>query len=288
MLSIFSIGSYPTTYRSDLFSDAPTSDTPFEELFVPQDLDATIYRLASYDKVFYKHLRGLLTRDRCALQTFHNLGIKARSFLDRLNRFYKDGPNGPAPVTPISISQCGEALRLIVEQIRVYKNQRGHLGAFGQAVLRKAAEVLVQILASVCGFNRDLYAEITWDRTGPYVTTPDDEDDRNLYVYLIGDTPYDEDSEVEPWLKNDFILEILEELPPETWNHLYERLTAIRAFIQRDLLEHDWHDHHYLERLDEIVGQTAEIHDDPMSAVRGHSRHPTFDFDRETQRRRLE
>ena len=273
MLAVFDPGSFPKDYRPDLVANAPTRDTAFRELFVPRDLAATIFKLASHDGAFYKRLRKLLTRDFCALQTFQHLGSKARALLDQLDAFFRLGPTA---AKPLSVSECAKQLRIIVEQIRVYKNNSGNIGP---AAMRKAAEVLVQILTNVCDWDRDLFSEITWPRTGPYRIDPEDDDDRNLYINLIGDPPEYDDSE--PWVNNDFVIDVLSDIPPNEWKHLYERLTMIRDLIVRNGFAND----SYLGELDKLLSQYPESYDDPTSGP-SQRRRPT-DLERESQRRRL-
>lgn len=276
MLSVFNNGSLPDEFGQD-FSTIPPDDTPLN-FFVPNNLAATIYRLAVRDESVFRRLRKVITHDICANAHFSKLRTRAREAFARLDSYIENGPSGS---NDQDVPRCARMLRSIVDQICQTRNLRTSTGPLSPALVTKVAEILVEILQEVCNRNGDVYYRIDWERD-----TSDDEPERNrnLYTYLIDDPPRFSSS-TPNWMKETFIIDRLGQIPANEWRHLIERLTSILDQIREYTLDDDQAPlaHTRLERM--IQEYTVEAFEPSSSSVQ---RRPTLGSQRQSQRRRLE
>ncbi|KAL8764053.1 MAG: hypothetical protein Q9184_000341 [Pyrenodesmia sp. 2 TL-2023] len=276
MLSVFDHRRLPNELGED-FTPAPPSVTP-QDFYVPNNLAATIYRLAVRDESVFRRLRRVVTHDVCADAHLSKLRARAREAFARLDSYIHDGPSGS---NDQDVPRCARMLRSIVDQICQTRNLRASTGPLSPALVTKVAEILVEILQEVCNRNEDVYHRIGWERE---VGEDEPERNRNLYVYLIDDPPRFSSS-TPNWMTETFVIDRLRQMPANEWRHLIERLTSILDQIREYMPDEDQPPLAYtkLERM--IQDYTVEVFEPSSSSVQ---RRPTLGSQRETQRRRLD
>ena len=271
MLSVFDLKRLPDRYGEEFIDSIPTTFTSYQELVVPRNLPATIFGLARHNEVFRRELRNVLTRDYCAIQLFEKLAEKARETFERLDHYVQSGPRSD----PRFVEGCANILRQITEKIAEYKDDRAPLMVSTKS---RAAGILVDVLIEVCERNRDIYLDMSWQKTAP---DPEDEDDRNIYTNLIGDPPqYDRDTEEEDEGERLFFLDAFGTFAPEEWKHLLEHLERAH-----DVLKLNEAPQEFVQKLEDIMETYREGSDDP-SRITG--KRPALSGERESQRRRVD
>ena len=276
MLSVFDDLRLPDEFGRYL-ADVPPDYTP-ENFYVPNNLIATIYRLAVRDESVFKRLRRVITHDVCANVHFSKLRARAREAFAGLDTYVE---NGPSEGNHQDIPRTARTLRSLIDQICHARNVRTSTGTLSLTVVTKVAEILVEILQEVCNRNEDVYYRIHWDRG-----QRDDEPEwnRNLYSYLIDDPPRFSASS-ESWMKDTFVVDRLRQMPAVEWRHLIERLTNILDQIREVTPDEDPPPLAYTNLEQMIQDYTAEAFEPSSSSVQ---RRPPLGGQRESQRRRFE
>ena len=266
MLSIFDDRRSPEEYgRQEFIQDVPTLYSSLENLVVLSSLPATIYGLARHDRKLRRHLRMALNKEFCAAVHFLKKGKDAiRRILAYFDRHIADGRQSD----PTIVDECAGRLRGAVEELKRYLEDEDTAPPSKQ-VRSMAAEILVDLLRSVCDRNADIYTQITWNRTAE---DPQDEDDRNLFTNLVGDA--DEESEDEY-----FVLNVLTNMPPNNWKHLLEPMDTILVKLRENNAPRA-----YIEKLESIIQGYERHHSDPTRTV---GERPPISGEREPQRRRI-
>lgn len=272
MLSVFEPNRLPEEYGADFIENLPPTFESSEDTVDPGNLSATIFALARHDPVFRQRLRGALTKDFCVVQVFQKLQRRAQGIFRRFDRYAESGPNYDEGF----VAKCADILQQIVEKVIEYMNDRLPLSASSKA---EAAGVLVNILDNVCNRNRDIYVDMPWQT--PRV--PDDDDDRNLYIYLIRDVLDDNE---DPENEHCFVVDALYRFVHEELKHHTEDLKSVlrKAVRHRASVV-------FLQRLEEII-KVSEVGpglDFPTTAIpprRLRSSSPSQSEQRESQRRR--
>ena len=280
MLSVFDRKALPSEYRVDFPTNAPGSATR-PDLYVPGSLAATIYAVAVQDDTFFRHLRKVITPDVCAESYFRKQGIKVHELLAQLDPSATLDSVRSDGASNIDVPLCAQRLRFIVDQI--FRNRDGRLaqGPLGFKVISGAAEILVNILYEVvCNRNNDISGRVLQEHVDE-----DDERDRNLFMYLIGNPPQF-DNTAPLAMTEDFIIDRLRDFPPTEWSHLFERLTTILDSIH----EHSPGEERaiaYAAKLENMLREYTTIAFEPSSSS-VQQRRPTVSSPRESQRRRFD
>ncbi|KAL8807491.1 MAG: hypothetical protein Q9182_000656 [Xanthomendoza sp. 2 TL-2023] len=279
MLSVFDPTILPEDYGRDFGAIPTSSGRP--NLYVPNNLAATIFQLGVHDESVFECLRKVITHDICASVQLSKQRARAREAFAELDSYIENGPLDGPQDDGQDVPRCANMLRFLVDQICQIRNSRSFSGPLSAGVKRRVAEVLVEILQEVCNRNEDVYYRIDWERD-----VADDEPDRNrnLYAYVIDDPPRLGPS-APNWMKETFIVDRLRQMPADEWRHLIERLTSIVDQIREFLPDEDDPPLAYtkLERM--IQDYTAEAFEPSSSSVQ---RRPTLSYQRESQRRRFE
>ncbi|KAL8731738.1 MAG: hypothetical protein Q9166_003185 [cf. Caloplaca sp. 2 TL-2023] len=278
MLSVFDTN-LPEDYGQG-FSPIPAGKGR-QNLYVPNDLAATMYQLAVRDETVFGSLREVITHDVCANVHFSKQRARAREALAKLDSYIENGPSDEAQSNDQDIPRCASHLRFIVEQICQTRDSRSSSGPLSASVKRRVAEILVEILQEACNRNEDVYYRIDWER---HVANEEPERERNLYAYLIDDPPRFGSSSPN-WMKETFVIDRLRQMPADEWRHLIERLTSIVDQMREYMPDEEDPPTAYtkLERM--IQEYTAEAFEPSSSSVQ---RRPTLGGQRESQRRRFE
>lgn len=279
MLSVFDPTALPEEYGQE-FDAIPTGDRR-PNIYIPNNLAATIYRLGVHDASVFEGLRKAITHDVCANVHFSKLRARAREVFAKFDGYIENGPSDGAPSDDLDVPRCANMLRSVVDQICRIRNHRLSGGPLSARVKTRVAETLVEILQAVCNRNEDVYYRIGWDRD---VDGDEPERNRNLYAYLIDDPPRFGPSTAN-WMKETFIIDRLRQMPADEWRHLIERLTSIVDQIRDYMPDEDVPPLAYtkLERM--IQDYTAEAFEPSSSSVQ---RRLTLGGQRESQRRRFE
>lgn len=259
MLSVFD-PALPQEYGRAFVDRVPPGPTYF-----PGNLAATIFSIALYDDSFYNCLRDVLPPGLCAARYFEKQRDRAHEAMADLSVHAREGR--PA-VT--DVPTCARNLRLIVEEVRHDRQSRAPLSA---TVASHAAGVLVGILGRVVNdSNRD-------------------ENDRSLYLQLIGDPPRYSSAQPD-WMTNDFVVAPLNEFPISEWSQFLDRLTTILEQIRGHEVSRPVG---YLERYirhfnslladSAVPGSAIDIYE-PSSSAAG--RRPQIVDERGSRRRRIE
>ncbi|KAL8768114.1 MAG: hypothetical protein Q9209_005577 [Squamulea sp. 1 TL-2023] len=279
MLSVFDTVALPENYDPEGVSISNMNERP--SLYVPNNLTATIYRLAIRDEKVFRSLRKVITHDICANVHFSKQRVRAREAFERLDNYIENGPSIEIEESDQDIPTCGSMLRYVVNQICQIRDSRLSRGPLSATVKRRVAEILVEILQEVCNRNVDVYYRIHWERS---VANDEPDRNRNLYAYLIDDPPRF-GSSTPNWMKETFVVDRLQQMPADEWRHLIERLTSIVDQMHEYMPEEDDPPVAYtkLERM--IQDYTIEAFEPSSSSVQ---RRPTLGIPRQSQRRRFE
>ncbi len=183
ILSIFDDeGALPENYRPEMYAEVPEQLDDPKDIYVRQDLEATIFRLSVFDDIFFQRLRKVLGPDLCASVYFQKIRIEARRKFSELDAFTETGPSIDTEYEP-NVIWCANALRAIVARIQSSLHARAQLG---RSARTDALKALIDILQEVCNRNRNVYEDIDWEREAPH---DEKETDQNLYQSLIGSPP---------------------------------------------------------------------------------------------------
>jgi len=264
MLSVFDERRLPEEYgRRDFVENIPTDVTSLESLIDHGNLAATVYGLARHDQIFRRRLRKALTKDFCAVQFLEKMRARIwGAVLGRLDRHITSG----SQADPHILMETADRLRGCVQQIQKYFEDRAPLS---KQVRSMAAELVVDLLRSVCDRNKDIYTQINWTRT---TQDPEDEDDRNLFHNLIGGADEEEEDDY-------FALTFFAGLAPHEWMHLSDRSNELLDRLRRYRAPRG-----YLEKLERIV-QAYETHQADL--IRTVGERPPITGERESRRRRV-
>ncbi|KAI4285430.1 MAG: hypothetical protein L6R38_000669 [Xanthoria sp. 2 TBL-2021] len=279
MLSVFDTAALPEDY--DPGNASTTAGNEQQNLYVPNNLPATIFQIAVRDGKVFESLRTVITHDICANTHFSKLRTRAREAFARLDSYIENGPSDDAETADQDIPRCAKMLRIIVDQICQFRDSRASSGPLSAPVKRRVAEILVEILQEVCNRNEDIYYRIGWERE---MADGEPDRNRNLYAYLIDDPPRS-NSSTPDWMKETFVIDRLRQTPTDEWRHLIERLTSIVDQMRERMEDEDDPPLAYtkLERM--IQEYTAEAFEPSSSSVQ---RRPTLGSHRQRQRRRFE
>lgn len=192
-------------YRDENFQNLPNFQTiNMENIFVPRDLEATVFRLLLFDDRIFNLFESLATPNARTLDYFSKLEMKARDACRLLDEYCRSGPG--ADLRHYNVQWCAQELTNIVRAILDNITATQPLSL---ASRESAAQALVSILEMVVDRNQEAYqlrADITWDRPRPLHERLID---RNLYQRLIGER---NNNSANPPGQN-FVLDALENLP---------------------------------------------------------------------------
>ena len=281
MLSVFDRKALPSEYKLDFPERAPASTSVTAELYMPENLAATIYGIAIRDDSFFRRLSKVVTRDICAGAYFRKQWTRARELMAHLDRSAELGILESVEGRDSNVPTCARGLRRIVHQICENRDVRTARGPLRSQIISQAAEFLVDILYEVvCNRNRDIFG-----RTSQELLGEDYGRDHNLFQYLIGSPPR-LDSSAPVAMRDDFIIDRLRDFPATEWSHLLERLTTIIDSI---------HEHAagqeraiaFAAKLEKMLREyTTDVFEPSSSSVQ--RRRPTVTSPREHQRRRVQ
>lgn len=257
ILSSFDVGLLPDEFRRLAVDNTPAVQS-LEDCFVPDNLYATIYRVAIRDEGLYQILQSVVPRERRAIQYHTKLSHRARLAIRQLSEFAQTGD----AKGPTSVPQCASALRQIVNQICSDRDARTRTGPLRLEVAQRLAVCLVQLVEDVCERNVDLFVGNRWNRVPP---PGESERDRNLYASLIGNPPTV--ATWPRWMNDSFVVDRLRGFPANEWNHLFERLTTIKDHVIDNADENDEPASlAYAEKIDEMLREYALHADEPSSS----------------------
>ena len=264
MLSVFDKDKLPEEYQSELpVSDVDEGSDPADTM-IPASLAATIYGIAIQDDLFCTQLRKVINRDVCADHYIKKQRRRAQQAITGLDRPSNEPPS-------IRVFKCAESLWRIVREVCLDREARASTRPLGKRFINMAAELLVDILDSVCRQNRDIGRR---DRDIGVIASnsPSSVVEANLYTYLISDPP--------PFDGGDFVIDQLRNFPPNEWRHLLEHLTSIADYVRTHGAHHS---DIYARKIDAMVNEYTSSAFEPSSSS---NRRPASSSDRESQRRR--
>ncbi len=222
MLSVFDPkGVLPEEYRRSAFQNLTEASLTGQECYVPGELEHTLIKLAMNDDAVFRALRETVTPSRCAHIYIQKLRSRAISVIKQLDQYVSEGPSDENQ-EPTDIRWCAKHLRALVSKTSEGLNLRAPLPA---EVYTRAATFLAELLQSVCNRNHDVFEDIDWDRTA---SRDENEADRNLYVYLIGD-PQNPSAQ-----QDNFVIDVLRDFPPASISQLTERLEGVLETVQQN------------------------------------------------------
>lgn len=241
IFSAFDKSTLPEEFRPELVERTDVSRRP-EQCVVQGDFVATMFRLAVHDNNVYHSLRKAMPAGACAAIYFDKAQQRSRKILSEFDIYCQTG-QAPPGQTSMEVVEVAEALRLLVDQIEANASARSPHGIKG------AAEALVTLLEDICGRNVDAFEGSHWGRTP---RPQEDEDDRNLYEQLIGQS-HDE--------HGFFVLDALEELPP---NVLQEYRTNLMGILRKIESERNRARAPYIFKLQALL-RTTDPAAEPLS-----------------------
>lgn len=277
ILSVLDPDLLPNGYGPDFLKDIPNNSGSLRGLVVPGNMPATIFALARYDEEFRRRLCAVMDKDFCATKILEKIETKLRESFGRLDRYVTNGPITKHGI----VNESAEDIRELVSLIKKYVKSRSPLSP---QVRAKGAEIAVNLLSDICDRNVDIYGQITWTRDAG---DPESEDDRNLYINLIGrrssnddsdDDDYDNDSDSERF-EDYLIIDTLAEFSPQDWVNLLDRLDTILVQLRSNQAPSA-----YINRLQGMVDDCGRQSNDPFRNV-GTRPRPQGQSDR--QRRRI-
>ena len=255
MLSIFEQSYQVRQYSQAFARNDFASEDHVDDLLVSGNLVATIFNMAVYDEVFYRRLRWLLSKDRCAIETFKIGRSRAQRAFDRLDRVAVNGPSGDSD--PWTVPECARTLKSIVKRIRD-EFESGHYYSNRTAVGQEATGRLVEILDEVCQRNLDIYATAPG---GTIAGVSDRIQERNLYVSLIGDPPTEQDDP--GLLENEcFVVDDIASFTAEEWSPYADDLQRIYRMARNQGAPP-----YYLEKLQGLLSLPEESYNSYTGAA---------------------
>ncbi|EED21706.1 conserved hypothetical protein [Talaromyces stipitatus ATCC 10500] len=227
IMSAFNKVTLPEDFRKELVesSSTPTPRTP-EQCVVQGDFEATIFRLAVHDDNVYSSIRKAMPAGACAAIYFDKVHQKSRNLLMQFDEYRRTGrlPSGSDRQPSLdNVSEVARELRRHVAQIRNNLLARIPYGTKG------AAEALITLLQEVSARNIDAFENKSWGRVAP---PGEDDDDRNLYEQLIGQSASDDDGKRGEGEGGMFILDVLEEVPASVLESYVPNLRDILAKVE--------------------------------------------------------
>ncbi|KAK2768730.1 hypothetical protein FQN54_000586 [Arachnomyces sp. PD_36] len=232
ILSAFNEKVLPEEFRQDLYETGGLFRTP-EQCVVQGDFEATMFRLAVHDDDVYSSLRKVMPAGACAVILFDKLQKKFRRLLADFDEYCESGKPQPDG-SRLEVSVVVKKLTHIVDQIESNIVARAPHGAKG------AAESLVGLLTELCRRNFDAMEDSSWGRQVP---AGEDEDDRNLYEQLIGQT---DDT------GGFFILDALEYIPASVILEWRPRLMAALEKLERNRAPAP-----YIRKLQSLIAEST-------------------------------
>ncbi|KAN0076652.1 hypothetical protein V8E54_006794 [Elaphomyces granulatus] len=219
IMSAFNECTFPEEFRLDLAETTGEPRTP-EQCVVQGDFEATMFRLSVHDDNVYTSLRKAMPTGACAAIYFDKVQKRLRKIFAAFD-LYRETGQLSADGTWMEVRHVVQLLRQLVERIRVNISLRIPYGLKGAAPygLKGAAGALVALLQEICSRNIDAFEGNRWGRVSQH---GEDEDDRNLYDQLIG----------QPKFQGYFVLDVLEELPPNLLRHYVSNLNEILSKIE--------------------------------------------------------
>lgn len=221
VLSAFTPTILPEDFRPDIVETTTQARTA-EQCVVQGDFQATIFRLAVHDEGVRSSLCKAMPAGACAAIYFDKIQDHSRRLLADFDRYCATGEIPSAPSSPgggpVQVDQVFKELRRSVSRIRSHIGLRAPYGSEG------AAKALVFILDAVSSRHKDPLDGNTWGRTS---FQGEDEDQRNLYLMLIGDPELNVETGAEL-----FVISALEALPPSSLYQFIDELRAVRAKIE--------------------------------------------------------
>ncbi|KAJ9238269.1 hypothetical protein DTO169E5_4813 [Paecilomyces variotii] len=214
IFSAFDESTLPEEFRPELVERTDVSRRP-EQCVVQGDFVATMFRLAVHDNNVYTSLRKAMPAGACAAIYFDKAQQRSRKILAEFDTYCQTGQLPPKRAS-MEVVDVAEELRLLVDQIEANVSARRPNGITG------AAEALVTLLEDISGRNVDAFEGNRWGRTP---LPGEDEDDRNLYEQLIGQS----DDE-----NGFFVLDALEELPPDVLQQYQSNLMGVLRRIESE------------------------------------------------------
>lgn len=236
---------------------SPVSDSSL----VQGSLPATIYHLACRDDQFYRRLQEVVPPDYRATQYYQKQFARAQNALRRLSQYAETG--SPAGDGKTDVPECARQLRLIVDSMCEYRETRNTASPLGAHVSHRLAELLAKLITQVVTWDRDIYEDATWNRPQP---TDEHPRERNLFVYLIGDPPFN--VRLPRWMKDRFVIDRLGGFPSSEWSHLLELFTTIKDGIEEMDMDSIPGSFGYVAKIDELVSRyTATVHEPSSSSA---------------------
>lgn len=146
---------------------------------------------------------------------FEKIGNRVARAFQALDEYIAHGSTA-AHSEAHDVPTCARKLKALVQAIDNYYLQQRQNGLDSNELDLRAGAVLISTLDNVVHRNQDAYANITWN-----AVPPDDAEENNLFVCLIGAPPAGDGL---------FVLDTLRRLPPEGMlrNH-WETLSEMRA-----------------------------------------------------------
>jgi hypothetical protein len=212
ILSSFNKITLPEDFRRDLAETTSQPRTP-EQCVVQGDLEATLFRLAVHDDNVYTSFRKAMPAGACAAIYFDKAQTQSRDLLVQFDEYRRSGRMASGRHS-LEVKDVAKQLRQIVRRIQTNLTDRVPHGTKG------AAEALITLLQDISARNIDAFDNSPWDRRP---RPGEDEDDRNLYEQLIGQTDEAEGL---------FVLDALDELPASVLGQYLPRLQDILGKIE--------------------------------------------------------
>ncbi|KAF9886049.1 hypothetical protein FE257_012105 [Aspergillus nanangensis] len=210
IMSAFSTAVLPENFRPDLVDDVGQKRTS-EQCVVQGDFEATMFRLAVHDDAVYSSLCKAMPPGACAAIYFDKIQECSRRLLADFDRYCQTGQR--VSESKVDVQQVIDQLHDNVDRIQQNLFARAPHGMEG------AAKALVTLLEDICNRNKDALDANRW---GAVQFQDEDEDQRNLYHQLIGESS--ETGEC-------FILDVLEYLPG---SNLQQFLGALQTILRKN------------------------------------------------------
>ena len=211
-------------------------------LFVEEDLAATLFGMAVHNEAFYDQLRQVMTADRCARSYFKKQRHRAAHAIQTLESS-ASGEHAMGPMQGAGIvSICANNLQDVVTQVCDYRDSMSSERSLSVAVLSQAARLLVDILEMVCNHNYNIQYGVEQHDTRSRGSARD----WNLYRYLIADPP--------PGQPDDFVIPELGRYPLSECGVL-ERLQTL---VRESLPVHDYGSQAYASKLNALIQKYDE------------------------------
>ncbi|KAI1127713.1 hypothetical protein F5Y10DRAFT_277928 [Nemania abortiva] len=234
-------------YRLDL-----TGEAVGKRVVKEGDLEETIFRMLLENDSFFSYCLTSMRKYEPLNPRFRRFRDRANAALDAFDRYVKasDLERGELSENP---QWCYKTFKDILEQIKaIIINLERELHSFDR---RAAADTLVYILDQVVSRNEDhgtVHDENEGESHGEDQST---NEKINLYTKLVVESHHN------------FILDILDKLPPESTNHLLPVLSRIERAVAATNVPRS-----FLEKLGEIIARPRSASSRSGSEPAGSSR----------------